>query len=293
MKAVCSLVLLLVSISGCLFAQPDSSINKGIHRKRLKISVIAGSATYTAALIGLNELWYDNTPRQAFTFFNDNSEWRQMDKLGHFYSSFYLSYGASGGLGWCGLPVKRSHIAGALIGFGVMAPIELFDGFSEAYGASAGDLVANAAGSVFFAGQQLHWHEIRIYPKFSYHPTRYASIRPAVLGDNPISEGLKDYNGQTYWLSFDMDKFFRFPAWLNVAIGYGSEDLVYAREAQNSEAGYNAYRQYYLSPEIDLRAIKTRSKVIKALLFTVSLIKLPSPGIELSKHGARFHMICF
>ena len=52
---------------------------------------------------------------------------------------------------------------------------------------------------------------IRIYPKFSFHRTDYAPLRPDVLGDGLAEEIFKDYNGQTYWLSFDMDKFIKFP----------------------------------------------------------------------------------
>ena len=154
-------------------------------------------------------------------------------------------------------------------------------------------LVANATGSMLFLGQSLLWKDIRIYPKFSFHPTNYADLRPNTLGDSFSSQLLKDYNGQTYWICFDMDKFMKFPEWLNLAVGYGAQGMVYARDSQNNEAGFSAYRQYYLSIDFDLTAIRTRSKVLKTLFKVVSLIKLPAPAMELSKKGVKFHPAYF
>lgn len=294
MRAVSSLLLsAFVLASICLPAQSDSLAETQFNKKRLTTTAIAGGLTYTATMLALNEAWYKTEDRQPFAFFNDNAEWYQMDKAGHFYAAFHLSLASSNCLRWCNVGARKADLTGALIGFGLMAPIELLDGFSVAYGASVGDLMANAAGASFFLGQKLHWKELRIYPKFSFHRTSYASLRPDVLGSTFTNQVLKDYNGQTYWLSFDMDKFIRFPAWLNIAIGYGSEGHVYARQNQNIEAGYTSYRQYYLSPDIDLTAIKSRSKFIRAVLWTVSLIKLPAPALQFSRHGAHFHLVYF
>jgi hypothetical protein len=118
-------------------------------------------------------------------------------------------------------------------------------------------------------------------------------MRPELLGDNLISEMLKDYNGQTQWLSVDVDKFTPFPKWLNVAIGYGANQMIYARDRQNHAINYYPYRQYYVAVDFDLTAIKTRSKLIKTLIFFASAIKLPSPTLEFSKRGSKFHPFYF
>lgn len=274
-----------------VFGQGNDSLQ--VNKKRLNTFIIGSSVAYGATLVGLNELWYKDSPKQPFHFFNDNGEWKQVDKLGHFYSAFYFSYGTSKALRWSNVPPKKSDLIGAITGFAILVPIEIFDGFSEAYGASPGDLVADAAGATFFLGQSLLWKEIRIYPKFSFHRTDYAALRPEVLGDG-FSEMFKDYNGQTYWLSADLDKFMRFPRWLNLAVGYGAEGMVYARDEQNIEAGYPpAYRQYYLSIDFDLTAIKTRSKALKTLIFFANMIKLPAPTLEFSEKGTKFHPFFF
>ena len=284
-------LLFVAFIPFLLRAQPgDSTQHTEVNTKRLRTVAIAGGLGYGAAMTGLHVLWYKDQPRQSFQFFNDNAEWKQVDKLGHFYSAFYLSYGAASTYSWCGLSPKKSALLGAVTGFCSMLPVEVFDGFSQAYGASTGDLLANAGGTALFLAQTALWNEMRIYPRFSFHRTDFAKIRPDILGDNLTSEILKDYNGQTYWLSFDLDKFFHFPEWLNIAIGYGASDMVYARDTPNREAGYAAYRQYYLSVDPDLRAIRTRSKMWRTVIFIAGMIKLPAPTLEVSKGNVHFHL---
>lgn len=284
------LIMAMLIFSKALSRQTDSL---QVDKKRLTRFIAISGAAYTVTIIGLSELWYKDSERQSFRFFNDNAEWKQIDKLGHFYSGFYFSYGTSQALRWSNVQQRKADLIGAATGFLILAPIEVFDGFSKAYGASSGDLLANAAGSAFFLGQSLLWNEPRIYPRFSFHRTGYASLRPNTLGDNFASEFLKDYNGQTYWLSFDMDKFMKFPKWLNIAVGYGANEMVFARDSQNEEAGYSAYRQYYLALDLDLTGIRTRSKVLKTFFGLVSLLKFPAPTLELSKNGLKFHPLYF
>jgi len=287
------LIVLLALVSHGIHAQTDTL--PPINKKRLRNFVIGAAVGYGATLVTLNQLWYSDAEKQAFHFFNDNGEWNQIDKLGHFYSSFYFSYGFSKALQGCNVPERKSDLIGAITGFAVLVPIEVFDGYSSAYGASSGDLLADAAGAVFYLGQKRLWKEIRIYPKFSFHRTDYAALRSDILGDGLSEELLKDYNGQTYWLSIDMDKFFmRFPKWLNLGVGYGAEGMVYARSHQNIEAGFDPpYRQYYFTLDFDLTAIKSRSKVVKTLIFLGNMIKLPSPTIEFSSQGTRFYAFYF
>jgi len=287
---VASLILLLIAPK--VYSQATDTV-PGINKKRLRTFTIISGTAYGLTWVGLDKLWYTNSEKQAFHFFNDNAEWKQMDKLGHFYSAFYLSLGTSKALSWCRVQQRKSDVWGSLTGFLILLPIEVFDGFSTDYGASAGDLAANAVGAGFFLVQSTLWNEIRIQPKFSFHPTDYAPIRPDVLGDNFTSELLKDYNGQTYWLSFDMDKFIKFPKWLNLAVGYGADGMVHAHDSPNTEAGYDAYRQYYIGLDFDLTAIKTRSKTLKTFLAIASMIKLPAPTLEFSPKGTRFHAFYF
>lgn len=267
-------------------AQSDSST---VNKKKLRTIAVVSGVAYTAGLATLNHVWYKDTERQSFRFFNDNAEWKQVDKAGHFFASFYLSDLSSRALASCNVGEQKADLIGALSGLMLTLPIEIFDGFSDGYGASAGDLVADAAGPAFFLAQKFTWQEIRINPKFSFRRTGYPPLRPELLGDNLLSEVVKDYNGQTYWLSFDMDKFVAFPRWLNIAVGYGAHDMIFARDGQNLERGYDPYRQYYLALDVDLTAIRSRSKWVKALLYALNTVRLPAPALEFSRNGTKFH----
>lgn len=289
-----SFALILVFLPGAIWGQPgNDSTSSPVRKKELRIAAIATGAVYGAGLAGLNHLWYRHAERQSFRFFNDNAEWKQVDKLGHLYSSFYLSYGFAKGLRHYGVEPAKADLTASIIGFAVLVPIEVFDGFSDAYGASVGDLVADAAGSALYYGQARLWNEIRIIPKFSFRYSRYANLRPELLGSG-AERIIKDYNGQTYWLSIDTDKFFRFPKWLNIGLGYGANGMVYARDEQHEPNGLaKPYRQYYLAIDLDPGAIRPRSKVVRTLLFVAGMIHIPAPALEFSRNKFRFHPLHF
>lgn len=282
-------LLFVVLLQKPVFAQQKDSINN----KRLWL-VVGGTATaYTASMVALSHAWYSQYDKQSFHFFNDGAEWKQVDKLGHFYSAFQLSSIESRLLQWSGVAKKKSDVAGAITSFAIMSSIEVLDGFSAGYGASGYDLLANAVGSGAYLGQSLLWNEVRIYPKFSFHTTSFADQRPEALGSTLAEQILKDYNGQTYWLSVDMDKFMKFPKWLNLAVGYGAENMIYARDDMNEEVGLTPYRQLYLAIDFDLTGIRSRSKVVNTLIYFANMIKLPAPTLEFSQHKIKAHAFYF
>ena len=230
----------------------------------------------------------EDSRKQPFQFFNDNAEWKQVDKIGHFYSTYYFSYGTSKALRWCNVKQKKADLIGSLVGFGVMLPIEILDGFSESYGASAGDLVANAAGSAFFLGKL--YCGMNKGSSLSFHFTEQNTLRcrPSVLGEVPLAKFSrittdKPIGFRLIWTSLYVSKV------AESAVGYGAEGMVYARDEQNIEAGYSEpIRQYYLSIDFDLTAIKSRSKAVNTLIFFASMIKIPAPTIEFSSKGTKF-----
>lgn len=286
--------LIIIFLAICTSLQAQQTDTATVDYKKIKTFVWITGVAYTATLFGLSELWYKESEQQSFTFFNDNAEWKQVDKLGHFYSAFYVSYGTSSILTSYGLQKRKADLWGSAAGFLLLLPIEILDGFSADYGASPGDLLANAFGAGFFLGQTKLWNEIRIQPKFSFQRTPYPNLRDdGVLGTGPFSEIFKDYNGQTYWLSFNMDKFIPFPKWLNLAVGYGATGMVYARDSQNEAAGYQAIRQYYLGLDFDFSHIKTHSKALNTMLFVVGMVRLPAPAIVFSKQGNEFRFFQF
>lgn len=177
MKFIFSITLMIVN-----YQLSHGQMNDSINRKRFTLITVGSGVAYTGSMIGLDQVWYSQYDRSAFHFFNDAGEWMQMDKAGHFYSAFQLTSGGSRILQWSGLPKRKSDQAGALTSFAFMASIEVLDGFSSAYGASATDLLANTVGIGFYLGQKAVWNGIRITPKFSFRKSGYAPTRPTHWG---------------------------------------------------------------------------------------------------------------
>ena len=148
-------------------------------------------------------------------------------------------------------------IYGAGVGFAFLTAVEVLDGYSAEWGASSGDLIANAAGTALYVSQELLWKEQRITPKFSFHTTKYANQNPEKLGSSLNEQILKDYNGQTYWLSVNLHSFAKeskIPKWLNVALGYGAEGMLSGNNKnENGVFGQNPenYSKIYLSFDVD------------------------------------------
>jgi uncharacterized protein YfiM (DUF2279 family) len=294
-------VLLSFPAAANTFLLPADSVSKAVSPKKVKLIAGGIAVGYVGGLAVLSHAWYNENEQTSFHFFNDNSEWKQMDKAGHFWSAFQESKGGVDALKQTGLSEKQAIWLGSLTGILLQTPIELLDGYQESYGASAGDLIANTTGSAAVLAQQLAWREIRIQPKFSFHKTKYAALRPNVLGNSLAVRALKDYNGQTYWLCVDVAKFLpkenNYPKWLNLALGYGAEEMVYNDPDTNREIGLqelgvllNPYRQYYFTLDLNLRAIKTRNKVLKTAFYILDIFHLPAPALEYNNRNQwKFH----
>ncbi|GAA3929811.1 DUF2279 domain-containing protein [Hymenobacter algoricola] len=260
-----------------------------------RLPLLAGglAVTYSGLLYVLDQGWYTGA-KSSFHWFDDLAEWKQLDKAGHFWGAFHESRGAVDMLRWAGVPERRALWYGGFVGFVLQTPIEYFDGHDPAYGASATDLTANFLGSAGLIAQQLAWHEVRLMPKYSFHTTRYAGLRPNVLGKSLGEQHLKDYNGQTYWLCADLAAWLnpesRWPKWLQPAVGYGAQQMVFNDAHANAALGLQAYRQYYLTFDVNLLRIPTRSKLLKRVFYVASIFHLPAPALEYnSRNGLRLH----
>ena len=274
---------------------PSDSINK----PRQSAVYIGESVALGATLIGLNQIWYKDYPQSNFHFFNDNDQWLQIDKVGHLYSSYHLGRAGAELLQWSGASQKEQLLYGASVGFAFLTVVEVFDGFSQEWGASTGDIIANATGTTLYVSQELLWKEQRITPKFSFHQTKFAKQRPETLGKSLNEQLLKDYNGQTYWLSFNIHSFTKdslIPKWLNLAIGYGGENMLYGSRSEALQNGIfqQEYRQFYLSLDIDLTKIATKSHFMKTIFSVFNTIKIPAPTLQYNDYnGLKAHFIYF
>ena len=273
------------------FLTPSDSLN----RPRLNTIVLSEASIGAITLLGLNQLWYADFERSKFHTINDNSAWLQMDKLGHVFTSYQLGKYGSHLLNWSGVSERDQLFYGATLGFSFLTAVEVLDGYSKEWGFSWGDILANGSGTGLYIGQELLWKEQRIALKYSFHQTKYAKQRPDKLGETYLEQTLKDYNGQTYWLSANLHSFFKeskIPKWLNVAVGYGAEGMLTGtKDVDNQVLTSNErYRQYFLSFDLNLSKISTNSKLLRSILDVFNMIKIPFPTLEFNKKGTVFHL---
>jgi len=277
------------------FLKPSDTLNQ----KRQKTVYITQGSLAALSLVGLNQLWYKDYEKSSFHTINDTNEWLQMDKFGHMFSAYHLSRVGAETMAWSGANQKSQLLYGAGLGFVFLTTVEVFDGFSKEWGFSWSDIAANTLGTGLYVGQELLWKEQRIQLKYSFHQTKYADMRPSKLGENVLEQMLKDYNGQTYWLSANVYAFTKskhIPQWLNLAFGYGATGML-TGENESIDGLYqnqNRIRQYYLSLDIDLTKIKTNSHVLKSLFSVVNTLKFPAPALEVTSKGKlKFHTIFY
>lgn len=289
------ILVLFWSTCGILAQEAPKSFftpSDSLHLARRNAVIITESVLGSAALIGLNQLWYADYPKSKFHFINDNAEWLQMDKAGHLYSSYHLGRFGAEALQWSGVSKKDQLIYGATLGFVFLSAVEIMDGHSAEWGASSGDIIANALGTGLYVSQELLWNEQRIIPKFSFHTTAFAQQNPNVLGSSFSEQLLKDYNGQTYWLSANLNAFFpnsSFPKWLNIALGYGADGML-----SGNSNGDNRERQFYLSFDINFQKIRTNNSVLKTIFSLINTIKVPAPTVSFgSFSGLKGHVFYF
>ncbi|WP_375578001.1 DUF2279 domain-containing protein [Marivirga tractuosa] len=291
------ILILSVFLSINIFGQSDST---QLNKKRLSISVGLMATTYTAGILYLSEVWYKDHDRVPMHFYNDNAGWMQMDKVAHAYIAYHQSRAGYEMLKWSGVKENTAIFLGGSLGFIFQLPIEIFDGLYEGYGFSWGDVYANTAGTLLFMFQQKFADEQIIKFKFSYFPSPYSKINPRILGENALESLFTDYNAQTYWLSFNLNRIMpnqRFPNWLNLAVGYSGGGMLSEFEnpiriGGERVAEINRYRQFFLSPDIDFGKIKTRSTFLNGLFEALNLTKFPAPAVEYNtEYGWVFHFI--
>ena len=273
----------------------DMDLSSSVDKKKRNILLISETAIYTGALVTLNQLWYAEYPKSSFHFINDNGEWLQMDKLGHMTTSYYTGVAGIKAYEWTGMKRKNAIWYGGLTGTFFLTIIEVLDGQSKQWGASSGDLIANVTGSLLAVGQALKWNEQRIQLKYSYSPSEWANENTEQLGESHMQRALKDYNGQNYWLSFNLKSLFdiqtaNFPTWLNIAVGHGANGMVSAYQKEND---LQRKRQFLLSFDIDLTRLKTRNKLLNTVLHSLGFIKFPMPTLELSNGKLQAYSIYF
>lgn len=312
MKSLCTLTLILLLAPWCsarqytMFehSQRQMPLLDSVPAHRKWVAGLGLGAAFGGTLTILNQAWYQQYERTRFQTFNDSREWLQVDKLGHGWAAYQLARNAVPLWQWSGMPEARAIGWSTAGSMAYLTLIELMDAHSAKWGWSWSDMAANTSGLLLYAGQQLGWKEQKIQFKFSVAPARYSAdvhVRANDLFGASFAERLlKDYNAQTYWLSFNLRSFMpqsSLPYWLNISVGYGAKGMLggFRNEAFDKMGNRTFYRpdiqrvrQWYLAPDIDFTRIKTNHKGVRTLLFALNCLKVPAPGLVLEKGRLRF-----
>ncbi|HQU58863.1 MAG: DUF2279 domain-containing protein [Phaeodactylibacter sp.] len=321
MQKITLLFLLVFSLTP-LLCQDDGHLSflepaDTFHSTRFWACAGAGAAIYGGASIGLYQAWYKDYDLTGFHTFNDSREWENMDKMGHTFTAYTMSSLSFQGARWTGLNRRKSMWLAAGVGTLLQGTIEMMDGFSEKWGFSWYDIGANTLGVGLFVGQEMAWQEQRfvmkvsntrpVYPNVFVHPVdggEPVSVRQRadeLYGTSFGETFIKDYNGQTIWLSANLQSFIPgegprwLPSWLNLAAGYGANNMFGGFDNQwegaNGESYvlddgiFPRYRQFYLSLDVDLSRIPTHKRGLRFLLKAMNWIKIPSPTLEVNTLG--------
>lgn len=295
-------------------AQPpppsDSALPVAVPASRIWLVGGVHVAGYGGSLVLLNEAWYKDFPRTRFHTFNDSREWLQMDKLGHAWTVYNAGKASAALWKWAGLEDRKAALFGVLGSTAFMTGIEFLDGRSAKWGWSWSDIAANVAGSGIFLAQMMAWKEERISFKFSFHHQGYpdatqSSRANSLFGKTWYERMLKDYNGQTYWMSINLASFHAgstLPPWLNLGVGYGADGMLGGFDNKWTDNLGNTIdrtniprrRQFYLAPDIDFTRIPTRKAWLRVVFHFLNAFKCPSPALMIDSKGKiKGHLLYF
>lgn len=270
------------SISILLPAQSDSlrSSNKA------DILWYSGvSASYVVSMGLLYKTWFEPYHTGGFRLINDNRQWGGMDKIGHFTTAWWISDVIRTTATQTGMSERKAVRLGLILPFAYMSTIEIFDGLSDGWGFSVGDMAANLSGLGFSYLQYRYPKLNEISIRYSYRNDAWPALRPEMLGSSRAERMLKNYNGQTYWLSIPTQWIFKkAPKWLCLAGGYsidgyigGTNNIFESNGKLKNFSHVQRNPEFFLSFDVDLRKIPIRGKAWKIITHTIRWVKFPAP----------------
>lgn len=283
------LIILFLLPFGIL-SQEDSLQHRFSKGRVIGVSTGIG-VVWGGSMVGLSQIWYKGMEKSKWHTFDDSREWLQMDKVGHIYTANKISLLAGELYQWSGLNNRTSSFIGFGVGMGYLFTLESLDATGKDWGFSWSDMGANTLGASLYLAQQLAWKEQRLILKFSYSNSKYAQYRPNTLGKTFPERLLKDYNGQTYWLSASPGAFLKnskFPSWLCFSVGYSIDgklhgiDNTYTINQNGESITFNAQRQLLFSLDIDFSKLPIKKPWLKAIVKQFNYLKLPFPTIILT-----------
>ena len=297
-------VLFLIAISlilnkNLLYATSQTDSSKTI----IKIINIGVPSAAVISLVGINEVWYKNYARSDFHFFDDLKEWNGMDKIGHACTSYQLNK-ISHSL-FEKNNIKKPLLKSSVYTFGYMLGVELLDGYSTEWGFSIYDVIGNGFGTILYTFQERKFKNQPFKIKFSSNKSTYASCRPSLLGENRLQQILKDYNGQTYWLTFNYNELWnkriKLFDYIDFAFGYSIDGFTGGHNNPeisscncliNDCNNLKRTSQFIFSVDLNTSKIKNKHPILGKFLLPFDIVKIPFPAFILN-NSKNFKLIYF
>ncbi len=279
-------ILLVILIITCnnIFAQQDSIAPQQETPKQVNYTHVAlvGTIipiTIAGVYIYLNNVWWKEQ-RVPFHI-TDDLELRyalNLDKAGHFISSYFVSEIFSDVLQVTGLPKKQSVWGGAALSIINSTIVEVKDAYSPYWGFSKFDMLANISGALLPV-LQYHIQAIK-YLHFSWsydfsHPSYYKS-----LPGHEDKSFIDDYERHNFWCTYDIWNALRLqnkesytPFFIQPAVGLS---------AQNLDGKGAGEHEWFIGMHINLMNLyRGSSKFIQYTCKYINFYHLPAPAIKI------------
>ncbi len=264
---------------------------------KVKFSILTGS------LLGVG-VWFHFKQQNAWWKgirgpFNIRDDWDyacQLDKAGHFFGGMITARTVTECYYWTGVDRNTSLWIGAACGAAWQTYVEIEDGFSRDWGFSPTDFASDILGAFYPVAQEF-WVPLRsINLKFSYLPSSDLKTGTWKRGKFVKKDTfIDDYQGQMFWLTVNINDFLPkdykkyWPAWLQLAIGYGLSKWDGDEEAMGRRV---TDKELWLSFDYDIEKLPGDSEFLRLLKKLFNQFHLPAPAVRITP-GATWYGLFF
>ncbi len=258
-------------------------------------------------------IWQEETiwkDKVKFRILEDAMYSIYLDKFGHFYGGYIMSYAFNEILLGIGFGKEDGLLWGSILGMAYQSYIEVLDGYGADFGFSPSDFYADIVGASFYYAQQKIPFLQNFTPKFHYYPAEWHGEHSR----KPHDMFIDDYSSQTFYFSVNVhnllpNKYAKYwPDWLELTFGYAARNLSVNDASKGISPYPNSYKYSEKYGDINVEAwgnpkflVGLDYDLVKLLpdggnawnwfKQTLNYVKLPSPVIEFSRDKPKFFLI--
>lgn len=269
-----------IPLSDSTKIKPKDTKQYKLHPVRLSIVGAGMLGTFTAMNIYYNNTWWKDKVHY-FKFAEDGYYARNVDKASHVYTANVFTELTAALYEWSGISPGKSLLWGAITAMAYETYIEINDGLSPNWGFDWGDMAANFTGALYPVFQRMVPALQDINVKWSFKPEW---LKGKLQNKDDL---LDDYTNMTFWLSVNPEMFFSksvtqrkwYPSFLAIALG------VSIKNASHVNGSTNAYREWFISLDYDIRKLPGNSDFMKKFKKILNFYHFPAPAIKFSPNG--------